>query len=162
MFQKELRGLPKIFDTDVSKGKVIIIIGDSGTLKSGFAYNFLYNYLRINKDEYATYITFEQTRKSHLENMKSFGLKPHSHLQIVDIASLKMELEDTGKIDFSSGRLKRRFDKWRAKLPQVNNEYGRKTRLRSTYFELTLYFDNTANRELILDRILYYYDIQML
>lgn len=75
---------------------------------------------------------------------------------------VETEYQDTGKVDFDSGRIKLRFDKWRVDLPQVTNERGKKNRLRSTYFELTLYFDNTYNRELILNRILYYYDIQML
>lgn len=74
---------------------------------------------------------------------------------------IKTEYQDTGKIAFSEGRLKRRFDKWRANIPQVENERGRKTRLRSTYFELSLYFDNEINREIILDRIMYYYDVQI-
>jgi hypothetical protein len=70
------------------------------------------------------------------------------------------EFQDTGKIAFSSGRIKRRFDKWRVRLPRDINNPG-KDRLRSTHFVLTLYFDNTSNRELILNRILYYYDIQV-
>jgi hypothetical protein len=34
-------------------------------------------------------------------------------------------------------------------------------RLRSSHFILTLYFDNTYNKELILNRLLYYYDVQI-
>jgi hypothetical protein len=73
---------------------------------------------------------------------------------------VETEYQDTGKIDYDSGRIKRRFDKWRVHLPRDTKSPGQ-DRLRSTYFILTLYFDNTDNRELILDRILYYYDIQI-
>ena len=73
---------------------------------------------------------------------------------------VETEYQDTGKILFSSGRIKRRFDKWRLKIPRDTIDTSGKDRLRSTYFMLTLYFDNEANRELILDRIMYYYDIQ--
>lgn len=73
---------------------------------------------------------------------------------------VQTEYQDTGKQDFSTGRIKRRFDKWRLKIPRDDVRLT-SDRLRSTYFILTLYFDNTDNRELILDRILYYYDIQI-
>jgi len=71
---------------------------------------------------------------------------------------IKNEYQDTKKIQYSSGRIKRRFDKWRVKVPRDNRTINR---MRSTYFELTLYFDNTENRQIIIDRILYYYDIQI-
>ena len=73
---------------------------------------------------------------------------------------VETEYQDTGKILYSSGRIKRRFDKWRLKIPRDTINTSGKDRLRSTYFMLTLYFDNEINRELILDRIMYYYDIQ--
>ena len=70
------------------------------------------------------------------------------------------EYQDTGKVTFSSGRIKRKFDKWRLKIPRDQNN-GSTDRLRSTHFILTLYFDNTYNREIILNRIIHHYDIQM-
>lgn len=70
------------------------------------------------------------------------------------------EYQTTDKITFDSGRIKHKFDKWRLKIPRDQNN-GNIHRLRSTYFKLTLYFDNTYNKELILNRILYYYDIQV-
>ena len=70
------------------------------------------------------------------------------------------EYQDTNKVTFDSGRIKRKFDKWRLKIPrdQIN---GGTNRLRSTHFVLTLYFDNSNNRELILNKIINHYDIQM-
>ena len=73
---------------------------------------------------------------------------------------VETEYQDTGKILYSSGRVKRRFDKWRLKIPRDTVDTSGKNRLRSTYFILTLYFDNASNKELILDRIMYYYDVQ--
>jgi hypothetical protein len=72
---------------------------------------------------------------------------------------ISTQYQTTVKYPFSAGRIKRRFDKWRIKIPR-DIETG-KGRLRSTYFTLTLYFDNTENKELILNRILSYYDIQV-
>jgi hypothetical protein len=72
---------------------------------------------------------------------------------------IQNEYQDTGKILYSSGRIKRRFDKWRVKIPRdINNN---KARLRSSYFIVTLYFDNTENKELIMNRLISYFDYQI-
>ena len=54
-------------------------------------------------------------------------------------------------------RIKRRFDKWRIKLPRDKDSRGR---FRSTHFLLTLYFDNSYNKELIMNRLISFYDRQ--
>lgn len=72
---------------------------------------------------------------------------------------VETEYQDTGKITDLS-RIKRRFDKWRLKIPR-NSLSSKKDRLRSTHFILTLYFDNSYNKELILNRILYFFNKQM-
>lgn len=72
---------------------------------------------------------------------------------------IQNEYQDTGKILYSSGRIKRRFDKWRVKIPRdINNN---RARLRSSYFIVTLYFDNTENKELIMNRLISYFDYQI-
>jgi hypothetical protein len=71
---------------------------------------------------------------------------------------LQTEYQDTGKIT-DTDRIKRRFDKWRLKIPRETGDG--KSRLRSTHFTLTLYYDNTENKELILNRIISFFDIQM-
>ena len=74
---------------------------------------------------------------------------------------VKTETQDSGKILYSAGRIKRRFDKWRIKLPRDINSTNQKGRFRSTHFLLTLYFDNTTNKELIMNRLVSYYDPQI-
>lgn len=74
---------------------------------------------------------------------------------------IQTEVQDSGKINYSSGRIKRRFDKWRIKLPRDINSTNQKGRFRSSHFLLTLYFDNTTNKELIMNRLLSYYDPQI-
>jgi len=71
------------------------------------------------------------------------------------------ETQDSGVIPYSAGRIKRRFDKWRIKLPRDNNSTSKKGRFRSTHFLLTLYFDNDNNKELIMNRLVSYYDAQI-
>ncbi len=71
------------------------------------------------------------------------------------------ETQDSGIIPYSMGRIKRRFDKWRIKLPRDINSTNQKGRFRSTHFLLTLYFDNNNNKELIMNRLVSYYDPQI-
>jgi len=73
---------------------------------------------------------------------------------------IETEYQDTGKMTVDSGRIKRKFDKWRLKIPR-DKLNGGTDRLRSTHFILTLYFDNTYNKELILNKIISFFDIQM-
>jgi hypothetical protein len=71
------------------------------------------------------------------------------------------QYQTTGKIPFSADRIKRKFDRWRIKIPRDLNSANQKGRLRATYFELTVYFDNLENKELIMNRMMSYYDIQI-
>jgi hypothetical protein len=71
------------------------------------------------------------------------------------------QYQDTGKVLFSEDRIKRKFDKWRVKIPRNTLSTTQQDRLRSTYFILTLYFDNQENTELIMNRIISSVDYQM-
>lgn len=75
---------------------------------------------------------------------------------------IQTQVQDSGIIPFSSGRIKRRFDKWRVKLPRDINSASQQGRFRSTHFIVTLYFDNAVNKELIMNRLISYYDPQVL
>jgi len=68
------------------------------------------------------------------------------------------ETQDSGLIAYSPDRIKRRFDKWRIKLPRDKDSRGR---FRSTHFLLTLYFNNNNNKELIMNKLISYYDPQI-
>jgi hypothetical protein len=74
---------------------------------------------------------------------------------------IQTEVQDTGKILFSAGRIKRRFDKWRVKIPRDVNSINQKGRLRSSHFIVTLYFDNNDNKEIIMNRLMSYFDYQV-
>lgn len=74
---------------------------------------------------------------------------------------IQNQVQDTGVIPFSSGRIKRRFDKWRIKIPRDTNSVNQKGRLRSSYFIVTLYFDNQKNQQLIMNNLMSYYDVQI-
>lgn len=71
------------------------------------------------------------------------------------------EYQSTNKVPYSSGRIKRKFDKWRVKIPRNQLSVSRQDRLRSTHFVLTLYFDNLKNNQIIVNRLLSYVDYQI-
>jgi len=81
--------------------------------------------------------------------------------QTITAFRIQNQYQDTGKVLFSSGRIKRKFDKWRLKIPRDQNTVNKKGRIRSSYFVLTLYFDNSSNKELIMNRVITYFDYQM-
>ena len=81
--------------------------------------------------------------------------------QTITAFRVENEYQDTNKTAYSPANIKRRFDKWRIKLPRDQKSSSKKGRLRSTHFIVTLYYDNTINKELILNRITSHYDVQM-
>lgn len=80
--------------------------------------------------------------------------------QTITAFRIHNEYQDTDKVPFTSGRIKRKFDKWRVKIPRDQNTINKRGRLRSSYFILTLYFDNSYNKELIMNRVMSYFDYQ--
>lgn len=71
------------------------------------------------------------------------------------------QVQDTGYVPYSVDRFKRKFDKWRIRIPRDQNSISKQGRLRSTHFIVTLYFDNTKNRQLIMNRLMSYFDYQI-
>ena len=88
-------------------------------------------------------------------------LKVIDRTRTITAFKIKTEVQDTGKILFSAGRIKRRFDKWRVKIPRDVNSINQRGRLRSSHFIVTLYFDNKINKEIIMNRLMSYYDVQV-
>ena len=71
------------------------------------------------------------------------------------------EVQDTGYVPYSAARFRRKFDKWRIKIPRDQNSISKQGRLRSTHFIVTLYFDNADNKQLIMNRLMSYFDYQI-
>lgn len=89
MFKDAISGLNKIFEDDIPRGGIIIVTGTAGSLKSAFVYNLISEYLKIQKGKYGVYVTLEETKKSHLKNMKSIGIDLEPRLKVSDIASFR-------------------------------------------------------------------------
>jgi KaiC/GvpD/RAD55 family RecA-like ATPase len=92
MFLESIPGMDKIFETDIPKGMVILVIGGPGTLKSAFVFNVLSEYLKESKKEFGSYITLEETKTSHLRNMQSLNIKIQKRLKISDFATLRNQI----------------------------------------------------------------------
>ena len=84
MQRSVVKGLEDILKADIPSGFTVLITGGVGTLKSGFVCQVLSNYLIGQEDEFGVYATLEETKESHLRNMKSLGIKRPENLQIFD------------------------------------------------------------------------------
>jgi len=93
VFLDSVNGMDMIFHTEPPQGSIILIVGGAGTLKSTFIYNLLQKYMERHQDERAIYITFEESKEGHLNNIKSMGIPMTPRIQIVDVASFKADLE---------------------------------------------------------------------
>ncbi len=92
-FIDSIDGLNQVFDTDIPKKSVVIITGGEGTVKSGFTYSLMSNYLE-QSGEFGLYIILEQSKQSHVENMESMGIKSSKNLMIADISDYRMDYSD--------------------------------------------------------------------
>lgn len=93
VFLDSLEGLDMVFHTEPPSGSIIMVVGGAGTMKSSFLYNLLENYLENHQDERAIYITFEESKEGHLNNIRSMGIPTTPQIQIIDVASFKADLE---------------------------------------------------------------------
>ncbi|TGC10769.1 RAD55 family ATPase [Methanolobus halotolerans] len=92
-FVDTIHGLNEVFETDIPKGSVVLVTGAAGTLKSGFTFQVLSNYLE-EADEYGLYVTLEQGKENHLRNMQSMGIKLSRKLHISDFSDYRITYSD--------------------------------------------------------------------
>jgi len=97
MFKNSIKGMEKIFRTDIDPPKVILVTGPPGSMKTSFCYSVLSTYLG-KSDEVGLYVTLEETAESHLKNMKSLGFEVSPNLQISDFTDLR-EIDDIVEVD---------------------------------------------------------------
>ncbi len=93
VFLDSIDGMDLVFHTEPPQGSIILVVGGAGTLKSSFLYNLLQRYLDTHPEERAIYITFEELKEGHVNNIRSMGIQVTPQIQIVDVASFKADLE---------------------------------------------------------------------
>jgi KaiC/GvpD/RAD55 family RecA-like ATPase len=94
MFLNTIRGFEKIFKTDISAPKVILVSGVPGSMKSSFVYSILTKHVQ-NTGEFGLFATLEETTESHLKNMESLGIEPSVNLQISDYTDFRGDEEES-------------------------------------------------------------------
>ena len=93
MFLNTIRGFDKIFKTDITPPKIILVSGVPGSMKSSFVYSLLTKHVE-STGEFGLYATLEETTDSHLNNMESLGVEPSVNLQISDFTDFRGEEEE--------------------------------------------------------------------
>ena len=105
MFTSTIRGIDKIFKTNVYQDMTILIIGQAGTLKSSFVYNLLSTYLEKNNEMIGMYATLEQSKNSLYQNIKGLGVPVNERLHVADYnrtrEMYKMESERADFLDLT-------------------------------------------------------------
>lgn len=96
MFRDSIKGLDKIFKTDVNHTLTLAIVGEGGTLKSSFAYTLIASQCR-NNDTLGIYITLEEGAQSLHLNLQSIGIPIEERLKIVDYNSLRRKFRGEEK-----------------------------------------------------------------
>lgn len=95
MFKNSLNGLAELFNEncDIPAGSVTLVTGVEGSLKSGFVFNMMSNYLAGNS-KHGLYTTLEETKESHLRNMTSLGIKKLDGVHIFDYKDVRLEWQN--------------------------------------------------------------------
>ena len=97
MFKNTIRGLDRVFKTDIKRPKLILVTGPPGSMKSSFVYTIMSKHLN-HSGEFGLYSTLEETVSSHLENMESLGIPLCPNMQISDFTQIRENME--GEIDY--------------------------------------------------------------
>ena len=96
MIKHTIVGINKVFQTDIHPGSIILVTGTPGTLKTGFTFNVMSEYLKGRKER-GIYFTLEETEDSHVRNMKSLGLALPRNLVIVDYTHIRRKAGGVSK-----------------------------------------------------------------
>ncbi|MCK4718221.1 MAG: signal transduction protein [Thermoplasmata archaeon] len=88
MFKDSIPGLDKVFKTDISAPKVVLVTGPPGSMKTSFCYTLMSKYLE-KQGEFGLYTTLEETVSSHLKNMESLGIKLSLNMQVSDLTDIR-------------------------------------------------------------------------
>jgi len=90
MFRDCIKGLDRVFQSEIKPGKTILVTGPPGSLKSSFVHSIMKSYVE-KSGEFGLFTTLEQDTSSHLEGIESIGLGLSRNLQITDYSEILMD-----------------------------------------------------------------------
>ncbi len=88
MLRDSIKGLDKVFKTDIDPPKVILVTGPPGSMKTSFCYTLMSMYLK-HTGKFGLYTTLEESIDSHLRNLKSLQVEVPDNMQISDFTDLR-------------------------------------------------------------------------
>lgn len=88
-----VNGLERLLEVEIPRCSLILVTGAEGTLKSGLVFSMISNHLAAN-NEHGLYVTLEQSKESHLQNMSSLGIKKKDELHVFDYRDMRREWAD--------------------------------------------------------------------
>jgi KaiC/GvpD/RAD55 family RecA-like ATPase len=101
MFRNAIEGINEIFKGDIGRGKLILVTGGPGTLKSAFIHTLLLKHV-TSVEEYGLYITLEETKNELMENLQSLGIKSNPKLHVSDYTEIREDLDAKGEnVDYA-------------------------------------------------------------
>ena len=93
MQERSILGLGKLMKTEIIPGSVILVTGAEGTLKSTLVFGLISDILG-NSEQHGLYVTLEQSKESHLKNMRGLGIKKKDEMHIFDYRDMRREWKD--------------------------------------------------------------------
>ncbi|MCX6668999.1 MAG: hypothetical protein NTV25_04215 [Methanothrix sp.] len=93
MMRNAVNGLERLLEVEIPRCSLILVTGAEGTLKSGLVFSMISNHLAAN-NEHGLYVTLEQSKESHLQNMSSLGIKKKDELHVFDYRDMRREWAD--------------------------------------------------------------------
>ncbi len=94
-----IEGFDEKMEGGIPEGHIVLIVGESGTMKSSIAFNILY-YNALEEGTRGVYITLEQGREKLLKHMAGLGMRIENVedlLAVVDLAIIRKNLEKLGQ-----------------------------------------------------------------
>ena len=93
MFRNAIDGLDHLLDSEIPQGSIVVVTGAEGTLKSSLVFKLVSSALAAS-GEHGLYLTLDQSKESHFENMESLGLEKSESLHVFDYHDVRREWKD--------------------------------------------------------------------
>ena len=93
MFRNAIDGLDHLLDSEIPQGSIVVVTGAEGTLKSSVVFKLVSSALAAS-GEHGLYLTLDQSKESHFENMESLGLEKSESLHVFDYHDVRREWKD--------------------------------------------------------------------